>query len=157
MTNPTKPNITPNDVIMHPGTEATETSARTPNTGIGARIRQHALAAYLLLVAAPALTSCDKLFGGGDEPKPVVVEEKKDTPEARAEYMKDVKEANLANGTARLTFEPVWVATADGKNGSYFLKPIPVINFDKVKEALLKDAQNQNIPLEKMGFEFYLS
>ncbi len=104
----TNPNITSDDVTMHQGAEATETSARTPATGIDAWLRQQTLVTYLLLAGAPALTSCDKLFGGGDDPKPVVVE-KQDTPEARAAYMADVKPIVLGDGAITTSFKEVWI------------------------------------------------
>jgi hypothetical protein len=69
--------------------------------------------------------------------------------------MADVKPAILADGVAKLTFEAVWVPNTNGKGGDYMLKPIPVIDFSKVKVLLEADASRLNIPLDKMGLEFY--
>jgi hypothetical protein len=111
--------------------------------------------AALILALGGGMTSME----GCKTPEVVtpVTPEKKDTPEAKAAFMADVKETVLRDGAAKLTFEAIWVPTPDGKSGDYFLKPVPVINFTKVLELLKIDSQNQNIPLEKMGFEFFLA
>ena len=146
----TNPNITPDDVIMHQGAEATETSARTPSTGIGAWLRQQTLATYLLLAAAPALTSCEKLFGGGDDPKPVVVE-KKDTPEARAAYMADVKPIVLGGGIATLDFEPEWMVGLK----DYQLQPKSLVDFEKAAQKLEEYAVSINRNVTELAFALY--
>jgi hypothetical protein len=97
------------------------------------------------VVAVAAIAGCTETIID-----PNAIDYSTDNHAHKAEFMKDVKPAILDNGTATLTFEAVWVPKANGKGGDYMLKPIPVIDFTKVKVLLETDSKLRNIPLDKM-------
>ncbi len=121
------------------------------------------MAISIALAGEPSASTITTVGAGGllatttmscEKDDPSAIDRSTDNPANKADFMKDVNSAILDNGTAKLTFEAVWVPSVNGKGGNYKLKPIPVIDFTRVKGLLEVDAKLCNIPLDKMGLKF---
>lgn len=160
--------------ITNPATPTVDNLASRPTSspsnpsGLAAASRKFALAISSVFATLVPSASTTVIVGGGavamstmscekEIIDPNAIDRTTDNAKHKAEYMSDVKFVTLGNGEATLKYEGVWVPNTNGKGGNYKLKPIPVINFDQAKIALESDARRLNIPLEKMGFEFFLS